>query len=513
MDSNEPIYDLILIQPPLLKFLNTEENMDEGRKIEFEYWDSMEKNAGKLLGDLPTEASYGILSIASYLKSIGYKVKILDFHLMDFFKRKYEFTNLTQKDIVTELSKYQSNFYGISVLTISDNWANIITDHIRKFNNDSCIFWGGYYPSNNDISILRKNKNIDLIVRNEGELIIKDLLDNFTLQNLKFEEISGLTYRKDNEILRTSPREIIDNLDILPFLDYSFYDDKYQDLIVPRVYTSRGCKNACYYCTADNSSHRKIRKRSAKIVVDEIENIIKKYHKNFFVMGDLEFLFDLNHSKEICEEIIRRNLDVKWWCQVYPPNIQDDIVKLMKEAGNIQIALGIESTNENALKEVNKKMNSNITLNACKIIKKYDIQIQAYVMIGLPEDTIDSSMNTIKFVGNLIEENLIDVTHFSIMVAYPGSLLFEKSEIFNMKILDKDPNNYFMNCDFLGSGIPCYETYNMSNLEIYSLWLFALAHCRKLFLKNTNFKTKYFNLYEDLGLNNISILDTYRALT
>ncbi|MBE6052197.1 MAG: radical SAM protein [Clostridium sp.] len=507
-NNNSITYDIILIQPPLFSPNNKKlDLMDPASKIEFHYWHTMENKCGRLLGDLPVEASYGILSIASYLKSKGYSVKILDFHFEDFYKRKYESATITQEDIEAELTKYNATYFGISVMTIAENWANKITNFIRKVHNNSFIFWGGYYPTKNDETILKNNRNIDFIVRNEGEYTIKDLICKLNSDISNLSNVKSLSFLKDNKLFRTEDREIIHDLDSLPFLDYSLYEEKYQPLIVPRIYTARGCKNGCHYCTADNSAMKRTRQRSPKVVVDEIENVMKKYNKKFFVMGDLEFLLDADHSRQICEEIIERKLDVKWWCQVYPPRIEDNIVKLMKRAGNIQIALGIESTNSDALQEINKTMDSNITLNSCRTIKKYGIQIQAYIMIGLPGDTIESTINTIKFVGNLIKENLIDVTHISTMVAYPGTVLYRDSEKYNITLLNRDPNNYLMNCDFLGSGIPPYDTPNMTNMEIYCLWLFALAHCQKLFKNKTDYEQNFSELYNELGITNLSILN------
>ncbi|MBW1649718.1 MAG: cobalamin-dependent protein [Deltaproteobacteria bacterium] len=169
-------YDIVLIQPPLFSsFIDYCESLH----IEKEYWYKMEKNSGRLLGDLPFEASYGILSISSYLKSFGYKVKIIDIHLTDYFLRKNQAKGINETDIVKILSKYKSKFYGLTVLTISEKWSNTVTDIIRKLYNKAYIFGGGYFPAKNDSFILKKNSNIDFIVRNEGEFIIKNILGNF----------------------------------------------------------------------------------------------------------------------------------------------------------------------------------------------------------------------------------------------------------------------------------------------------------------------------------------------
>ncbi len=491
-------YDLVLIQPPLFsRFTDYRESLC----IEKKFWDSMHKNAGQLLGDLPIEASCGILSIASFLKLFNYRIKIIDFHLIDYFLRKDENRGIEQKDIISEISKYKSKFYGLSVLTISEKWSISITETIRNLRNESYIFWGGYFPTNNDKYLLNKNQNIDFIVRHEGELIVKQILDYFNNHHkLDLSQIKGVSFIKESTIVKNNDHSLIEDINIIPPIDLSLYGNKFRNIIVPRIYSARGCKNKCIYCIADNSKMRKYRKKSVKLVVDEIELVRKQYGKIFFVMGDLEFLADLNHSVDICEEIIKRKLDVKWWCQIFPPNVNEDVISLMKDAGNIQIALGIETNDSESLLALNKKMCSSDIENAIRIINKYNIQIQAYIMLGLPEDTLYTSLERIHYVGNLLEEGLIDVVHFSTMVPYPGSPLYYKSS--GIKILQHDPNKFFMNCDLWGSGIPPYQTDHMSQYEIYSIWLLALSHAEKKFRSNKSYSKNYKDLYAEIGLLN-----------
>ena len=268
------------------------------------------------------------------------------------------------------------------------------------------------------------------------------------------------------------------------------------DLIIPRVYSTRGCENNCVYCTANNSFSKKFRRRKIKNVVDEIEYIEKILKKKFFVMGDLEFLMEREYSKSICEEMIRRKLSIKWWCQIYPKNVDKETINLMKKAGNIQIALGIESKNDTLLKDLNKDIDSNSSLKTIKLIKENGIQIQAYIIIGLPKDTLESIIANIKFIGKLVEEEYVDSTHIAIMVPYPGSELYLNSKKYGIDIVKEDEESFYMNCDYLGSSIPSYNNFYLSRYEIYSLWLFCLSFLQTCYTKRKGigFSTMYKNL-------------------
>lgn len=427
------IYDIILIQSPLYKNI---EHDSQNMKIEYNYWKTMEQCGGMLLGDLPTEASYGILSIASYLEK-KYRVKILDFHLMDYCQRKERGVGINEKIIQNELSKYKSLFVGISVMTVSDEWANTITNIMRNLFPQVYIFWGGYYPTQNYENILNRNSNIDFIVKYEGELAIEMILDyQKNKDSFIFKELNNIVFKSEHKIVNTPDNSFINDINILPPLNYDLYEAKYRDMLIPRIYTTRGCENSCIYCTANNSQFR-----------------------------------------------------------------------IMKKAGCIQIALGIESNNEDALREVNKELLTSTSLNACKMVKEFDIQIQAYIMIGLPNDNLDSCISTLKFIGELVKDGYIDVTHLSVMVPYPGSILYDERNKYDLEILDDNPNHYYMNCDFLGAQIPNYNTRNLTSEEIYALWLYGLSYFTKCYLSK-NEKGYFHQLYRELQLDNISLLDS-----
>ena len=488
-------YDLVLIQPPLFKKYYKSSNTE----IEKVYWKTMYEKGGVLLGDLAFEGSSPLLSIGSYLKKQGKKVKILDFHIEDMYIRYYKQKVLEKENILEELKKYKAKFYGITVMTVAEKISNYITNIIREISPDSFIFWGGFYPTNNAEKILKNNRNIDFIVRNEGELAIDDFIticqEN---KSIDLKKLKSISYLENNKVIisKTIPTEY--NLDSIEYFDYSLYDNKYIDFLIPRVYSTRGCENSCVYCTANNSFSKKFRRRKIKNVVDEIEYIEKILKKKFFVMGDLEFLMEKEYSKSICEEMIKRGLSIKWWCQIYPKNIDNEIIGLMKKAGNIQIALGIESKNDTLLKDLNKEVNLDSSLKTIKIIKENGIQIQAYIIIGLPKDTLESIITNIKFIGKLVEEEYVDSTHIAIMVPYPGSELYLNSKKYGIDIVKEDEESFYMNCDYLGSSIPSYNNLYLSRYEIYSLWLFCLSFLQTCYTKRKG--TGFSEMYKNLGI-------------
>lgn len=200
MEKQDNYYDIILIQPPLFKEYYKSSNTE----IEKVYWKTMYEKGGVLLGDLAFEGSSPLLSIGTYLKKQNKRVKILDFHIKDMYMRYYKQKVLKKEDILEELKKYKAKFYGITVMTVAEKISNHITNIIREISPDSYIFWGGFYPTNNVEKILKNNRNIDFVVRNEGELVIDDFLTIWKEnKSIDFKDLKSISYLEGNKIKST----------------------------------------------------------------------------------------------------------------------------------------------------------------------------------------------------------------------------------------------------------------------------------------------------------------------
>lgn len=118
-------------------------------------------------------------------------------------------------------------------MTVAEKISNHITNIIREISPDSYIFWGGFYPTNNVEKILKNNRNIDFVVRNEGELVIDDFLTIWKEnKSIDFKDLKSISYLEGNKIKSTKNILIEYNLDSIKNFDYSLYDNKYIDFII-----------------------------------------------------------------------------------------------------------------------------------------------------------------------------------------------------------------------------------------------------------------------------------------
>jgi len=184
----------------------------------------------------------------------------------------------------------------------------------------------------------------------------------------------------------------------------------------------RGCPYRCSFCLYPQVMHgHKYRLRSAKNVVDEMEFDRNKYPyiKEIFFEDDT-FLTNVNRAKEICDEIIKRDLDIKWSINCRCDVIDKELFQKMKKAGCRMVLVGPESGSQKILNNVNKNLKLNTVKKFVNVAKKTKLQIHSCFVLGLPGETKKTIQDTIQFAMELDT----DTIQFSAAVPFPGTEFF-----------------------------------------------------------------------------------------
>jgi len=271
------------------------------------------------------------------------------------------------------------------------------------------------------------SKHLDYLIRREPEYIVKDLALNLRDQK-PLEGIKGLSYRTDKKIIHNPDREFIKNLDDLPFpawdlMDLDQYRMPFTDKRFLPINISRGCPYQCTFCNAKVYYGNKLRIRSSQKVADEIEWVKNKFGIDEFFFWSDSFTISNKHALEVADEIIKRDLKIKWVCNSRVDNINLKLLKRIKQAGCWMIGYGIESGNQQILNDCQKNVTLVQSIKAVKLAKKAGLQIAAHTIIGLPGETKETAKQTLKFLKNLN----VDYAHFYCAVPFPGSKLYEEA--------------------------------------------------------------------------------------
>jgi radical SAM superfamily enzyme YgiQ (UPF0313 family) len=284
--------------------------------------------------------------------------------------------------------------------------------------------------------ILKFHKQVDFILLGEYEFTALELARNLNKPE-EYKKIRGLAFRIGKKIILNERRPLIENLDLLPFparhfLPMEKYNEGFAEYPNQQMISSRGCPFHCVFCVYPQVFYNhKIRVRSAKNVVDEMEFLIKKYKPREIYFDDDTFTIIPEHVLDICKEIKERGLNVRWSCMGHA-NITENVLKAMVDAGCVGIKFGVETASPKVMKEIKKSLNLRDVENFVKLAKKYGIKTHATYMIGLPGDTKQTIEETLKFAISLGTESF----QVSIATPFPGTEFYEMVKKNNWLITD-----------------------------------------------------------------------------
>jgi len=321
-----------------------------------------------------------------------------------------------------------------------DTWSQWVKDSFSAF-----TICGGVHPTLNPESAIQA-QGMDAICVGEGEFALADLCDRLQAGQ-DISSIPNIWVKKDGEIHRNPPRPLMQNLDTLPFPDRAIFDypNLYHEAMgAASVMASRGCPYDCFYCcnralSSIYKGQRYVRFRSVANIIGELQQIITSYPfiKKFAFDDDI-----LPLNRDWFEQFAlkyRQEIHLPFTCNMRPNLMTEDVAKLLKEAGCIQINLGIESGNPRIRNQVlNRHISDKQLINAAELCRKAGIRVYTYSMIGLPTEGMPEILDTIKLNALLSPE----ITQASIFYPYRGTRLFDVCEQ-NSLLTDKDVRDYF----------------------------------------------------------------------
>jgi len=397
----------------------------------------------KSLDYLNAPVLIGLGYIAAILEKNNYNVKILDaltegFSIREILKDTGLIkVGLTDEQISESVKEFNPDIVGISnQFTSQASTMFEVSDLVKKIDKKITVVVGGVHPSSDPLRCI-KYKNIDFVITGEGEYAFLQLINSLN-ENKDFKNIKGLLYKINDRIYSNLPYLPIENLDEIPFpayhllpivksIEISKLDQSMRNTdktgYLP-VISSRGCPFSCIFCGANLLVSKKWRFRSPKNFVDEIEFLKNKYNISTFTFEDSNFTLDQERAQKICDEIIKRKLNIKWSLPngIRADKVNDELISKIKEAGCHSVTLGIEHGNQEYLnKFINKALDLKNVERAVKIIKKYKISVSGFFMMGFPNETIDLIDDTISFAIKLARKGMMPL--FSIVIPLPGTVL------------------------------------------------------------------------------------------
>ena len=299
-------------------------------------------------------------------------------------------------------------------------------DDIKRFRKDfpeKLLIMGGGY-SKFIPNLLLGGNYCDVLLHEEPELTVVELIDRYPF----VQDVKGIIYKRNGEIVSNPSRPLIQDLDILPFPARHLLDPKrYWEISffgepTAWILPTRGCPYNCIFCAQFDRNVKSVRYRSPKNIVDEIQEVVRNQRVTNFVFFDETFNVNDKYVRSVCNEILRRKLSVRWWCAARADLIREDTVSLMKRAGCIEMRIGLESANDHILKYMKKDITVRQIREGLEILKKVGMNYSLQCIFGSPMENRETIGKTLGFV----KEYRPLFVSFNVLTPLPGSQLFDE---------------------------------------------------------------------------------------
>jgi len=350
-----------------------------------------------------------LMIMAASLEAIGMECKIKDYPIeggnWEVFKDDFRNFNPHLLIISTTTPTLKNDLLSCSIA--------------KEINPGVLTIAKGAHFLNHDQEVLEEFNSLDIIIRGENDLIIREIATNGDRKN-----IAGITFRENSQVKRNKERAFLENLDELPLparhlVKNKLYTRPDTGETMAVIETSRGCPGKCIFCLVRQVAGGKVRKRSIRTIIDEAEDCVTKYSIHNFHFKSDTFTWDKNWLIELCREITERRLKIKWICNSRVDTLDIERLKWMKQAGCFAVGFGVESGNQEILDKIRKGISleqSKVALNLCR---DFGIKSYAYFMIGFPWDNEQTIRDSIEFAKEL-NPNFVD---FFLPYPFPGTEL------------------------------------------------------------------------------------------
>ncbi len=374
--------------------------------------------AGKFKRIANVLPSLGLGYIAAVLEREGFDISIIDSRPL----------NTQEEELVGMLKEANPQIIGITATTLSYPNACSVAKKIKDALSGVFLVLGGPHMTAIPEEAMQ-NSNFDIGIIGEGEYAFLELAKQIQENSLQLEKIEGVAYKENGRIKITQRAGYIDNLDKLPpparhlYPDLKYYKPvaaSYRKLPFAHMMTSRGCPFGCTFCDRKVFGN-KFRARSVQNVLEEIEELKFKYGVKEIKFFDDTFTVNKERAMAICQQIIKKKLDIIWSCLSHVRCVNEELLRLMKQAGCWQIGFGLESGDPAILASMKKGMTIEDSSRAVKQAKKAGLNVRAFFVIGMPGDTLDSINRSLEFAKSLP----IDIANFYNVTLYPGNELFD----------------------------------------------------------------------------------------
>ncbi|MDY7040178.1 MAG: radical SAM protein [Chloroflexota bacterium] len=318
---------------------------------------------------------------------------------------------------------------------------------------------------------MREYPQVDVVARGEGEALIGPLVRAIASgDSAALDDVPGIAFRRNGDVVLNPLPPAVD-MRALPLPAYhllpmNVYHFEFLGTFAV-VQASRGCPHRCVFCAEWPFWGSGWRPRDPDSVVEEMEVLSRHYGRESVWFGDDCFNVDGEHMAAICEGILHRGLQVKWYYQGRADLLvrHKELLPLMRRSGNQMVQIGIEAATDDELRDLNKRLRVEQVKEAVALLRTHDIVCQGMLIIGAPGDSARSIQRRVRFAKSLD----LDFPVFTLYTPFPGSEAFEQAQAKGQ--LEKHPD--YTRFDMAHALVP---TDHLSRREVGSWYWWSLTN-------------------------------------
>lgn len=392
----------------------------------------------------------GLLQLAGDIRAVNEtsEIKVIDMEADD----------VDIPSVIDSTVKFHPDLVGITLhATAAHNVSLTIAKGVKEQSPDTLVVAGGHHATFVPEQFLRGY--FDVVVMGEGDETIMELTKAVEAHE-DLSSVKGIVYKdKEGKIRRTHPRPLVLNLDKLPMPAFDLVEkDKYTFEIfgknhsVACIETARGCPYACEFCSVTPTWGNVWRSKSNNRVLSELGEIKKLGYDWVFFVDDIFVVYpNIKQRMELFDKMINQDLKIKFITQmrVDVTAKRPDVIQKASDAGLSIAFLGVESGDDETLKNMHKGTVTSLAERAVKVLHDNGVIVLIGLILGAPYDTFKKMWKTIKFAYRLSDFGA-DGVQFSIYTPLPGTRAFVRAL--------KEKKVFTLNWDYYDLLLPVLKT-------------------------------------------------------
>jgi anaerobic magnesium-protoporphyrin IX monomethyl ester cyclase len=355
----------------------------------------------------------GLLSIAAYLEAKGHEVFVHD--------SLGPGAPVGVDENVSKVLRLEPDLVGFSCTTSGFLDAYAMAEKTKELYPDVKNVFGGVHISGMGQTLMERFKKIDFLAMGEGEITLKELADGEEPSR-----IDGLVWRDRDQIKTNTTRAKISDIDSLPFPAYHKLKGFPKGYRLPpfsyirtpgtAMSTSRGCVYQCSYC--DRSVFKKgFRSNSAEYTYSHMKYLSGRFGIRHVNIYDDLFTTDRTRIAELCSKLAAEPLGVQFNCAVRIGYVDDDLLKMLKDAGCLMVSVGVESGDPELLKDLKSGVTLDEVRETVARIQAHGIRAKGLFMMGVIGETEESVRRTSDFIMSVGFDDM----NMSKFTPFPGA--------------------------------------------------------------------------------------------